>query len=121
MSPAGIVGWNGLGTQNFILQPLGHPPGVYTVGCLCFVRTASGAGSFAGSVLSWGMIDIPGITTVSFGPSAPTVTGPRLNAYRSIPSSGLQPIIWSVVGAGITGSPIIDLAVFAKWAAFNPL
>lgn len=118
--PNGVVGWDGSGSQAIVLLPAGHAPGIYTIGVSAFVRTAASGGAFTGSTLSWGMVDIAGLTSIAFAPSVPTSTGAKLNAYRSLPSSGLSPITWTVVGAAITGSPVIDLAGFAKWTAFNP-
>lgn len=84
-----------------------------------FVRSAAGAGAFTGTTLGWNM-PVSGSTTIAFAPSAPTSTGPKINAYRSLPSSGLGPIVYNVVSAGITGSPLIDIVGYAELIALNP-
>lgn len=115
-----ILGWNGSGTQNLVILPAGHQPGLYTVGLICFVRTAAGGGAFTGSTVTWGMVGVAGLTSIAFVPGVPTSTGVKINAYRSLPSSGLSPITWNVVGAAITGAPLIDIVAYAKLVAFNP-
>lgn len=116
----GILGWNGSGTQNLVILPAGHQPGIYTVGLTCFVRAAASGGAFTGSTVTWGMVGVAGLSSIAFAPGVPTSTGIKINAYRSLPSSGLSAITWNVVGAAITGTPLIDIVAYAKLVALNP-
>lgn len=117
--PGGRNGWNAASNLSIVLLAAGHTPGVYTVGISVFVRTASGAGAFTGSTLSWGVVG-GGLSTNVLVPGAPTTTGPKLNAYRSLPSNGALPILYNLVVVGITGNPVIDIAGYARLAALNP-
>lgn len=119
VEPGGLIGWNAGSNRSIVILPAGHPPGVYTVGLSLFVRTASGAGAFTGTTLTWGLAG-GGLSSNALVPGAPTTTGAKLNAYRSLPSSGLLPILYNLVVVGITGNPVIDVAGYAMIAALNP-
>lgn len=110
------IGYTGSTTLVLTLAPIGHRAGIYTVGAEMFVRTIAGAGNFATSVLSWNE-PLLGATTLAFAPGAPTVLGVRINVLRSLPSTGLAPITYTIIPTGITGSPIIDVIAYAELAA----
>lgn len=109
----GIDGWTLGAPLTLTLQRAGHRPGVYTVGVEFFVRVAAGAGNLNTSTLGWNLIGLGPVTSV-FAPAAPTLLGARLNAYRSIVSSGLAPITYTLVPTSITGSPIADVSAYAE-------
>jgi hypothetical protein len=116
---AGIIGWDASAPLILTLLPAGHAPGLYTVGVSIFVRTAAGAGSLSNSVLSWNQIDLGNVTTNTIAAAAPTTTGNKLSVYRTLPSNGQSPILYTLTPAGITGTPVIDISAYALPTALD--
>lgn len=114
----GLIGYAAAAPISIVLQPAGHPPGLYTVGLEAFVRTVATGGTIAG-VLSWTLPN--GVaTTISIGPGVPTVLGNRLSAFRSLPSNGSAAIVYTLTPAAIVGVPVIDVTAYADLTAYNP-
>jgi hypothetical protein len=117
---AGIIGWNAGAPLTLTLQATGHRPGLYVVGVEVYVRQVASAGNLNATIIGWNQPGL-GSTSQALAPSVPTVSGNRLTIYRTIPSTGLGPIIYQLTPAGITGSPIIDIGAYALLTALHPL
>lgn len=118
VSAPGVVGYAAAAPVSIVVLPAGHLRGLYTVGFEAFVRTVAGAGSVNGA-LTWTLPN--GVaTSISIGLGVVTALGNRLAAFRSIPSNGSAPLVWTLTPAGVVGSPVIDATVYAELSAYNP-
>lgn len=115
---SGLRGWTVAAPLVVTLLAAGHEAGVYTIGITVFVRVAAGAGNLSSAVLAWSQIGL-GATSVTVAPTAPTSTGNKLSLFRSLPSTGLLPITYTLTPALITGSPIVDVTCFATLVGLN--
>ncbi len=102
-----LVGYAGSAPAAVVILPAGHPPGFYDIPLALYVRTIASGGNLNTSALSWAAPGL-GLTSVVIAPAVPTTSGPRLTVYRSIASSGLLPITYTLTPTGITGAPVMD-------------
>jgi hypothetical protein len=115
----GLIGWTAGAPISLVVVPTGAQPGVYVFGLYIFVRVAAVGGSLANGSLAWNQPGLGSTAATVAGPN-PTTLNATTNLYRSVPNSGLGPISYTLTPAGITGSPIIDIAAYATLVGSNP-
>lgn len=114
----GIFVWDGLQPLSLVLQPTGHPPGLYRLVMTQMIRVASSAGTQTQTVF-WNQPRV-GASSVAVGIGNPTSAVYQGLAYRIVESDGTAPITITYALAGLVGAFSAELACFAQLDALPP-